>query len=571
METINSITVLLAGGVLAVSLWNGRAVRLREIGDGSTGEDKDGKQEGPGFKRLFLFLAVYALIAVRVIAIGKIPGGLNQDGAMGAVDAKALADYGTDRFGTFMPAHFEAWGYGQMSVLLSYLTVPFIWLMGLTKTVIRLPMVLASLAGIGAVWGIVKRTFGEKTGLAALLLLAINPWHFMQSRWALDCNLFPHMFVLGVCFLMAGIKRKADLYLSMVFFALCMYCYGVSFYMVPFFLLTVCIFLFRDKKVGVREIMVCLLIYFGIAWPIYGTMLINFMKWDTVRLPFVTLQFFSGNVRSADILFFSENKGQQLLANLQSLVNVVFLQRDDLIWNTVRGFGTMYHCAQPFVILGAVLVMRGAFKEEDGDKKMGCRILAAYWIFALLTGLMINYVNVNRINIIFYIHIIFAAVGISFLVKRWKMSLVILSALFAVLGTLFFHAYFTSWAGEIDKAFYGDFVDAVEFAKEYDCDRYYITPDTQYEGAYQVTEILTLFLFDIDAEFYQGKTDRWHDKEIPYKERFIYRNLSAEEVRAEGDGAYIFKTWDRGRFPDDVFYVVFFGEYAAAIPWSYAG
>ncbi len=564
METINSITVLLAGGVLAVSLWNGRAVRIPEIGDGSTGEAKDGKQEETGFKRLFLFLAVYALIAVRVIAIGEIPGGLNQDGAMGAVDAKALADYGTDRFGTFMPAHFEAWGYGQMSVLLSYLTVPFIWLMGLTKTAIRLPMVLASLAGIGAVWGMVKRTFGEKTGLAALLLLAINPWHFMQSRWALDCNLFPHMFVLGVCFLMAGIKRKADLYLSMVFFALCMYCYGVSFYMVPFFLLTVCIFLLRDKKVGVREIMVCLLIYFGIAWPIYGTMLINFMKWDTVRLPFVTLQFFSGNVRSADILFFSENKGQQLLANLQSLVNVVFLQRDDLIWNTVRGFGTMYHCAQPFVILGAVLGMRGAFKEEDGDKKIGCRILAVYWIFALLTGLMINYVNVNRINIIFYIHIIFAAVGISFLVKRWKMSLVILSA-------LFFHAYFTSWAGEIDKAFYGDFVDAVEFAKEYDCDRYYITPDTQYEGAYQVTEILTLFLFDIDAEFYQGKTDRWHDKEIPYKERFIYRNLPAEEVRAEGDGAYIFKTWDRGRFPDDVFYVVFFGEYAAAIPWSYAG
>ena len=206
METINSITVLLAGGVLAVSLWNGRAVRIPEIGDGSMGEAKDGKQEGPGFKRLFLFLAVYALIAVRVIAIGEIPGGLNQDGAMGAVDAKALADYGTDRFGTFMPAHFEAWGYGQMSVLLSYLTVPFIWLMGLTKTAIRLPMVLASLAGIGAVWGLVKKTFGEKTGLAALLLLAINPWHFMQSRWALDCNLFPHMFVLGVCFLMADRK-----------------------------------------------------------------------------------------------------------------------------------------------------------------------------------------------------------------------------------------------------------------------------------------------------------------------------------------------------------------------------
>ena len=78
------------------------------------------------WKTGFLFLVIYGLIAIRVIGFPQIPGGLNQDGVMGAVDAKALAEYGTDRFGTFMPAHFEAWGYGQMSVLLSYLTVPFI-------------------------------------------------------------------------------------------------------------------------------------------------------------------------------------------------------------------------------------------------------------------------------------------------------------------------------------------------------------------------------------------------------------------------------------------------------------
>lgn len=571
MQTVNSITVLLVCGVIAVVLWNGQTAGISDK-EGVRPEDAGArKQEGQEWKRLFLLLAVYVLIAVRVIAIGEIPGGVNQDGAMGAVDARALADYGTDRFGTFMPAHFEAWGYGQMSVLLSYLTVPFIKILGLTRTAMRLPMLLASLAGIWAVWKLVKRVFGEKTGIAAVLLLAVNPWHFMQSRWALDCNLFPHMFVLGVCFLTAGIKRKACLYLSMVFFALCMYCYGVSFYMVPFFLLTLCIFMFRDKRAGVREIIICLLIYFGIAWPIYGTMLINFMKWDTVRLPFVTMQFFEGNVRSADILFFSENMGQQLLANLQSLVNVVFLQKDDLIWNTVRGFGTLYHCAQPFVILGAALVMQGAFKEEDADRKTGCRILAVYWIFALLTGLMINYVNVNRINIIFYIHLIFAAVGISFTVERWKMSRAFLSALFAFLSALFFHTYFTSWAGEIDRAFYGDFVDAVEFAKEYNCDRYYITPDTQYEGAYQVTEILTLFLFDVDAKFYQGKTDRWQNKEIPYEERFIYMNPPAEGMTAAGDGAYIFKIRDRGRFSDDEFFVVFFGDYGAAIPWAYTG
>ena len=113
------------------------------------------------WKTGFLFLIIYGLIAIRVIGFPLIPGGLNQDGVMGAVDAKALAEYGTDRFGTFMPAHFEAWGYGQMSVLLSYLTVPFIKIFGLNKLAMRLPMLLASLAGAAGIYGVVK-SYSEK-------------------------------------------------------------------------------------------------------------------------------------------------------------------------------------------------------------------------------------------------------------------------------------------------------------------------------------------------------------------------------------------------------------------------
>lgn len=62
-----------------------------------------------------LMLAAFLL---RVWQFGSVPGGMNQDGAMAAVDAKALADHATDRYGMFMPVHFTAWGYGQMSVLL---------------------------------------------------------------------------------------------------------------------------------------------------------------------------------------------------------------------------------------------------------------------------------------------------------------------------------------------------------------------------------------------------------------------------------------------------------------------
>lgn len=522
----------------------------------------------PSRKTFFLFLAIYGLVAIRLIAFPQIPGGLNQDGAMGALDAKALAAYGTDRFGTWLPAHFEAWGYGQMSVLLSYLTVPFIKVLGLTKAAMRLPILLASLAGAAGLYGTVKKIFGEKTAIAALLFVAINPWHFMQSRWALDCNLFPHMFILGIYFLISSFEKKEKMYLSMVFFALCMYCYGVSFYMVPFFLLTSCILLVRQRKAGWKEVLLCVLIYFGISWPIYGTMLINFMKWETVRLPFVTMQLFTGNVRSGDILFFSEDIGHQLLVNLRSLINVAFLQKEDLLWNSIKDFGTMYKCSMPFVILGAVIVIIKAVKEKENSRKLGCCLLAFFWIFSMLTGVMINSVNVNRINIIFYIHIIFAAVGICTVIEKWKITLYIILTVYSISSVRFFDRYFTDWAQEIEQVFYADFIDALEYAKKLDCDYYYITPDTQYEGAWNVTEVLTMFVFDIDAEYYQGKTNIWGSKEIAYWDRFRYGNPPEDQVMYIENTAYVIRSALQDHFPREQFSVTLFGDYAVAVPWS---
>lgn len=527
---------------------------------------KKGFWEKVNWKKVCLFLFILGFMAVRLIKFPQIPGGMNQDGVMGAVDAKALARYGTDRFGTWLPAHFKAWGYGQMSVLLAYLTVPFIKIFGLTKLAMRLPVLLVSFAGAGGAYGIVRKVFGEKAAMIALLFLTVNPWHFMQSRWALDCNLFPHMFVLGVCFLIHSLEKKKYLYLSIVFFALSMYCYGVSFYMVPFFLLSSCILSLKQKRVFWREAVLCLFIYFGISWPIYGTMLINFMKWETVELPFVTMQYFEGSIRSGDILFFSENAGKQLMINIRSLIDVVFLQKEDLLWNSIKDFGTMYRCSLPFILLGAVCVLHGAITEKEPDRKTGCQILFSFWIFSMLTGMMINSVNVNRINIIFYIHIIFAVVGICFVIEKWKMTLYLILLVYSVQSVMFFHTYFTTWAEAIEKVFYADFLDALTYAGEFDCDYYYITPDTQYEGSWNVTEILTLFVFDIDAKYYQGVTNTWGDKEIAYWDRFRYSNPPDEGYLYAGNVAYILKSTEQDRFQKENFNVTVFGEYAVAIP-----
>ena len=521
-------------------------------------------------RQILFFLLFAGILAVRFFRFPQVPGGLNQDGAMGAVDAKALGDYGTDRFGTFLPAHFKAWGYGQMSVLLSYLSVPFIRVLGLNKLAMRLPLLIVSLTGIWGVYRIVAAVHGRNAAGIALFLTAMNPWHFMQSRWALDCNLFPHMFILGFCFLVNGLRKKKSLYISMLFFALCMYSYGVSFYMVPFFLLAAALLLLRVKKVTGRECMVCILIYFGISWPVYGTMLINFMKWETVSLPFVTMPYFEESIRSGDILFFAEDMGEQLLINLKALLRVVFWQREDLPWNSMKEFGTMYQCTMPFILLGGVLVFRRAINRGTWtEQRIGAGLLCAFWFFGILTGLLINSVNVNRINIIFYVHIIFAAVGIEFAVRKWKTLLFVTGAVFLIHYTCFCTQYFTRWSEEIDRAIYGDFVRALEYARNCESDYYCITPDTQFEGARQVTEIITLFVFEIDAKYYQGENagaeKEGRTAEIPYEEKFRYAN-PWETGGSSENITYVIKSTDAGYFSRETFQVTLFGDYGVAVP-----
>lgn len=147
-------------------------------------------------KIYYLIIAAVVIIGIgiRVWQFGSVPGGFNQDGAMAAVDGKAIADYGTDRFGTWLPAHLYAWGYGQMSSLLSYLIAIFVKFFGLTPITARLPQLIMSIAGGVFFYLFIRDIFGKGAGLIAAVFVAINPWHFIQSRWALDCNLLPHFF-----------------------------------------------------------------------------------------------------------------------------------------------------------------------------------------------------------------------------------------------------------------------------------------------------------------------------------------------------------------------------------------
>lgn len=509
----------------------------------------------------FALVMAFAL-AIRLWKYGIVPGGMNQDGAMAAVDAKALSDYGTDRFGMFLPVHFTAWGYGQMSVLMSYCMVPFIKLFGLSAVTARLPILIASMAGLAALYGVGKRLMGERGALFLLFFAACDPWHFIQSRWALDCNMFPHMFLIGLWLLLLGTEgKRRHAYFSMIFFALCMYSYGISFYTVPVFLLILGIYLPVRGLLRWRDVLFCILIYFGLAWPIYLTMAINALGGETIRTPFCTIPFFPDSIRSRDILFFSDHKWEQFQNNLSSLLTI-YGKGDNLPWNTVPGFGAVTACFLPFAFLGVIVAFVTLFREKDEKRKVAYLAVILFFLIGNLSGVITAWVNVNRINILFYALMLMVGIGMDDTRRNLKKFFWAVPVCLLILSTLFLKTYFTEHAQTLSYYYFEDFIEAVRFAEEKTpCRKLHVTNVVRgNEAASNTAEILTLFALEVDARFFQGET--LDENGLSYAEKYQYGVIEEPEEIRSGT-AYVITAEDATRelwrdcvlFPVNHYYV----------------
>jgi 4-amino-4-deoxy-L-arabinose transferase-like glycosyltransferase len=189
-----------------------------------------------GFKRI-LFIALLIIgILVRMIHLGSLPSGVDQDEAMAAYEAYTTATDGIDITGYHNPVYFEAWGNG-MNALEIYLMIPFIQLLGLTDLAIRLPQAIIACAVLPVFYLLLKRLFDEKTAWIGLFLLVINPWHIMMSRWALESNLAPAFLLFGFYFFILALEKHPAYYLlSSLMYGLSLYTYAVIWIAVPMIL-----------------------------------------------------------------------------------------------------------------------------------------------------------------------------------------------------------------------------------------------------------------------------------------------------------------------------------------------
>ena len=64
----------------------------------------------------------------------------------------------------------------------------------------------AGLLTLPLMWDVARRIGGKGFALTALFLLALNPWHMVLSRWALEANMLPHVVLLAAELLLIGTR-----------------------------------------------------------------------------------------------------------------------------------------------------------------------------------------------------------------------------------------------------------------------------------------------------------------------------------------------------------------------------
>ncbi|WHY20040.1 glycosyltransferase family 39 protein [Paenibacillus sp. G2S3] len=416
---------------------------------------------------LFLLGAV-----IRILYFGSIPGGLNQDEASIGYDAYAILHYGIDRNGIHLPIHLIAWGSGQ-NALYAYLSMPFILMFGLTSMSIRAVSLIMGLLGMLVFYLLSKELFNSRTaGIAAMFFIAINPWHIMMSRWALESNLFPTMILLSVYMLLKSFQTPKWFYGFTLALALSLYAYGTSYFFVPIFALGTGILLFYKRALQLRTILWNIALFILLALPIFLFVVINRLSLEGISTPIFSIPKLTTPRMDQVTSIFGGQLLHTALSNFQEFMKILISGSDGLLWNSISPYGYAYPIALPFVIIGLIVMLRTL--RNRGHEQTGL-IVVLLWFFVSVLMAFVTNVNINRINVIFYPIILLIVAGFIWLIQKVK-ALGILSAItFSLFFVLFSTVYFRDYPKEIGPAFYESFGEAIQYASEESAGNIYVT------------------------------------------------------------------------------------------------
>lgn len=183
-----------------------------------------------------LIIAILIGVFFRFYKIGQSPSGFYVDEAALGYNSYSILKTGKDEFGKSFPVMFRSFATFQSPVY-TYLTIPFIQILGLTPLAVRFPSAFFGVLTIPLLYFLVKKISPEKytrkLALISAFLLSISPWHIMYSRTAYETNIALFFLLLGSLFFYYSISKSRYLIISVLSLAISFNAYRAETLIVP--------------------------------------------------------------------------------------------------------------------------------------------------------------------------------------------------------------------------------------------------------------------------------------------------------------------------------------------------
>jgi 4-amino-4-deoxy-L-arabinose transferase-like glycosyltransferase len=394
---------------------------------------------GPKWHRILLWTTLILGAVLRLVALGKVPGGLNSDEASSGVEALAVLQTGADLWGNRLPVWFPAWGSG-MNALYTYITVPVIGLFGLSTLTLRAVGAIFGVLTLPVAYAATRLHFGRQTALIATFLLAVLPWHVMASRWALDSNLAPLFFTLGLYTLGRAFKNGGRwALLAFVPWSVAVYAYPVVIYAIVPGAIGIIAVYWRPMLAQWKPWLGGVVIAKLIALP-FGLFLIkNYLLHAPHMAIEETLPFSVPTLAATRTSQIGQGFALTVFNNLTFLAGGY---RDEAIWHQSRFFLPLTGAMPLLTLAGALLLARDAVKTKHPNLVL---IAAAAVVFPIL----LLPLQLTRLNWFLIPSLMLAAAFLNGLPETFRRTALAASAIYLTLFLVPFYAYyFTSYNQE---------------------------------------------------------------------------------------------------------------------------
>ena len=345
--------------------------------------------------KLIIILILGSLL--RLLFIGNIPGNhcLFVDEMYSGYESWAMLHYGYDISGYHLPVYLTAWGSG-MSVLQAYVQMPFILIFGLNSFALRLPAAILGCITLYAFYYICQNIKGEDFALFSTFILAVMPWHIMQSRWALDCNYFVGFITIAVALLIKASKDNKYLPVAFLFIGLSLYAYAFTWSVMPIFVLASLIYMYVKRVIKLdKYLVISLVILIVLAIPLLLFLLVNMDIIPEIVTPFISIPKLT-IFRSDEIA----TSLKDIIKNFYNSLMMFISQNDGLAGDVTPAFGLYYKFSNVIIMIGLCYTIADLWKRRKESFHPEFLLLILFFCAVILaSSVEIHFYRVNMIHI----------------------------------------------------------------------------------------------------------------------------------------------------------------------------